>query len=123
MVEEIYQDRKKGEQGGPSHIEGKGEGGGEDPPKTPPSSPSFLDGSFHSPYGKQKFDFNMPQLKPHIKFELPIYNGELNAEKLDDWIHQIEVYCRIQKFTKDRIKIQLDSLRIGGTALIWWETR
>ena len=52
----------------------------------------------------------MPQLKIDIKFELPIYNGELNAEKLDDWIHQIEVYCRIQKFTKDSIKIQLVSL-------------
>ena len=52
----------------------------------------------------------MPQLKLYIKFELPMYNGELNAEKLDNSICQIEVYCRIQKFTEDNIKIQLDSL-------------
>ena len=52
----------------------------------------------------------MPQLKIDIKFELPIYNGELNAEKLDNWIRQIEVYCKIQKFTEDNIKIQLASL-------------
>ena len=110
MVEELYYDQKRGEQGGPFHTESKQEGCGEEPPKIPPSSVSYLDGSLHSPFEKQKkfdgkIDFNMPQLKLDIKFELPIYNGELNAEKLDDWIHQIEVYCRIQKFTEDNIKI------------------
>ena len=35
----------------------------------------------------------------------------------------IEFYCRIQNFTEDNIKIQLDSLRLGVTALIWWERR
>jgi hypothetical protein len=65
----------------------------------------------------------MPHLKLDIKFELPMYNGELNAEKLDNWIRQIEVYCRIQKFTEDAVKIQLASLRLGGTALIWCESR
>ena len=70
MVEELYQYRKKGEQGGPSHVEGKKEGGGEKPPETPPSSPSYLDGSLHSPFKKQKgkIDFNVPQLKLDIKF-------------------------------------------------------
>ena len=47
----------------------------------------------------------MPHLKIDIKFELPMYNGELNAEKLDNWIHQIEVYCRIQKFNEDVVEI------------------
>ena len=54
MVEDIYQDQKKGEQGGPSHIEGKGEGDGNDPSKSPPSLPYFLDGYFNSPTGKKK---------------------------------------------------------------------
>ena len=65
----------------------------------------------------------MPQLKLYIKFELPMYNGELNAEKLDNWIRQIELYCRIQKFIEDNIKIKLASLQLGGTTLIWWERR
>ena len=56
---------------------------------------------------KTKVDLNMPHLKLDIKFDLPMYNGELNAEKLDNWIRQIEVYCRIQKFTEDVVKIQL----------------
>ena len=52
-----------------------------------------------------------------------MYNKEPSAKKLDNWIHQIEFYCRIQKFTEDNIKIQLVSLQLGGTALIWWESR
>ena len=52
-----------------------------------------------------------------------MYNGELNPEKLVNWIRQIEVYCRIQNFTEYNIKIQLASLLLGGTALIWSETR
>ena len=32
MVEDLYQDQKKGERGVPSHAKGKKEGGGEEPP-------------------------------------------------------------------------------------------
>ena len=32
MVEKLYHDRKKGEKGSTSHVEGKKEGGGEEPP-------------------------------------------------------------------------------------------
>ena len=54
MVEDLYQDQKKGKKGGPSNIEGKGEGDGKDPYKSPPSLPYFLDGYFHYPTGKKK---------------------------------------------------------------------
>jgi hypothetical protein len=54
---------------------------------------------------------------------LPIYNGEVNVEKLDNWIRQIEVYCRIQKIQDDETKIQLASLRLDSAALIWWESK
>jgi hypothetical protein len=47
----------------------------------------------------------IPSLKLDIKFELPLYNGEVNAEKLDNWIRQIEVYSRIQKIQDDETKI------------------
>ena len=65
----------------------------------------------------------MPQLKLDIKFEIPMYNGELNAKQLDNWIRQIEVYCRIKIFIEYNINIQLASLRLGGSTLIWWERR
>ncbi len=46
----------------------------------------------HSKIPKEK----TPLLKLDTKFELPMYNEEVNAEKLDNWIRQLEVYCRIQ---------------------------
>ena len=46
-----------------------------------------------------------PLLKLDIKFELPIYNGEVNTEKLDNWIRQLKVYYRIQNLQEDDIKI------------------
>eukprot|EP00253_Pinus_taeda_P026380 PITA_26380 len=50
-------------------------------------------------------------------------SSELNAEKLDNWIRQIEVYSRVQNIDSDKRKIQLASLCLGGTALVWWEGR
>ena len=61
-------------------------------------------------------------IKLDVKFDLPIYDGELNVEKLDNWIRQIDVYCRVQNIDSDKSKIQLTSLRLGGTA-VWWEGR
>jgi hypothetical protein len=52
-----------------------------------------------------------------------MYNGEVNAEKLDIWIHHIEVYCRIQRIKDDETKIQLASLRLESATLIWWESK
>jgi hypothetical protein len=52
-----------------------------------------------------------------------MYEGEINVEKLDNWVRQLEVYCRIQNIVDDNTKIQLASLRLGGTSLIWWESK
>jgi hypothetical protein len=61
----------------------------------------------------------MPLLNLDVKFELPLYDGELNAENLDNWIRQNEVYCMIQKIIDEETMIQLASLKMGGTALVW----
>jgi hypothetical protein len=50
-----------------------------------------------------------------------MYDGEVNVEKLDNWIHQIEVYCRIQRIKYDETNIQVASLRLESATLIWWE--
>ena len=50
-------------------------------------------------------------------------NKELSAEKIDNWIRQIEVYYRIQNLAGNEAKIQLDSLQLGGTTLIQWERK
>jgi hypothetical protein len=52
-----------------------------------------------------------------------MYNGEVNAEKLDNWIRQIEVYCRKQRIKDDETKIQLAYLTLESATLIWWEAK
>jgi hypothetical protein len=110
--------RLQGEGSNPSKHKGdsgdktpNGNGGnGASPPPSPPPSSSSSTSSIplpNSPKGHGKTPSQIPLLKLDIKFELPMYNGEVNAEKLDNWIHHIEVYCRIQKIQDDETKIQL----------------
>ena len=74
MVEEMYQDRKR-EKG--TREGKKEETSSSDIPK------------------RDSFKSNFLSLKLDINFELPMYTGELNAEKLDNWVKQIEVYYRV----------------------------
>jgi hypothetical protein len=64
-----------------------------------------------------------PLLKLDVKFALPMFNGDANPEKLDNWIRQVEVYCRVQHIDEEEVKVQLDSLWLEGTALVWWESK
>lgn len=52
-----------------------------------------------------------------------MYNGEVNAERLDNWVRQLEEYCRIQNIKDDETTIQLTSLRLESVALIWWDAK
>jgi hypothetical protein len=39
----------------------------------------------------------MPLLKLDVKFELPMHDGEVNVERLDNWFRNMEVYCSVQQ--------------------------
>jgi len=144
MVKVLYEERNmrlQGESSKPPNGEGSsgGKGGDEEkaskgnddkPPHSPPqssSSQSSLSSSTTTPsqtppqspkgYGKT------PLLKLNSKLELPMYNGEVNAEGLGNWVRQLEVYCRIQKIKDDETNIQLASLRFKSASLIWWEAK
>ena len=93
MVEEMYrefrkhkdedlssykQDKEEDESHFHDHSKGKWK---EEGFLTPPNSPVH----------KKKASL----IKLDVKFYLPIYDGELNAEKLDNWIRQIDLYCRV----------------------------
>ena len=56
----------------------------------------------------------MPLLKLDVKFLLLMYDGKVNAEKLDNWVRQMEVYCNVQKNKYEATKIRLASLHIEG---------
>jgi hypothetical protein len=93
----------------------KVEGNGGDPPNTPPyfsssSSSSSSSGSSSLNKHSKKTHFDLPLLKIDVKFDFPMYDGEMDTEKLDNWINKLEVYCRIQKIVDENEKIQIASL-------------
>jgi len=139
MVKVFYEERNnrlQGESSKPPKGEGslgggnrKGANGNEE--KSPPSPPSSSSYSSqlsshsstnttltHTHHHSSKGAGKSPLLKLDVKFKLPMYNGEVNAKKLDNWIRQLEVYCRIQNLQEDDIQIQLASLRMEGATLI-----
>jgi hypothetical protein len=65
----------------------------------------------------------MSLLKLDVKFELPMYDGEVNVERLDNWVIQVEVYCSVQQIKYESTQIKLASLRLLGTTLIWWKSK
>ena len=65
----------------------------------------------------------MPLLNLDVKFELPMYDGEVNAERLDKWVRQMEFYCNVQQIKDEATQIKLASLRLVGTTLIWWQSK
>jgi hypothetical protein len=65
----------------------------------------------------------MPLLKLDVKFELPMYDGEVNAERLDNWVKQMEVYCSVQQIKDEATQIKLASLRLTGMTLMSWQSK
>jgi hypothetical protein len=64
---------------------------GEDPRKTPPSPPSSPSTYYSSTSSKSttrkhfdKSKNDKPLLKLDVKFELPMYDGEVNTERIDN---------------------------------------
>jgi len=109
----------------PKGNEGNGDktpkGNGRNGDTPPPSPPSSTSSTLSQPYPNSPNQHGKtPLLKIDIKFELSMYNGEVNAKRLDNWVHHIEAYWRIQRIQDDETKIQLSSLRLEGESLIWW---
>jgi hypothetical protein len=86
-------------------------------PLEPLSSPSSYissssEHSHHSHHSIHKTSFKKPLLKLDIKFSLHMFNGDINPEKLDNWIRQVEVYCHVHHIDEEEVKVKLDSLRL-----------
>jgi hypothetical protein len=110
MVKVLYEDyleRKRTNLGESS--KGKSEEGEDppmippSPPSSPPSSPSSSSSSYKCNAKKHvhKHKNEMNFLKLDVKFELPMYDGEVNVERLDNWVKHMDVYCSVQQIKDD----------------------
>lgn len=97
------------------------EGGGEEPLEPPSPSSSESSSSSSSRHSRDWKTHKNPLFKLHVKFDLLVFSGEYNVEKLDNLIRQVEVYPRIQRIKENEANIQLVSLQLSGTTLVWWE--
>jgi hypothetical protein len=132
MVKVLYDDyleQKRPFQGESSKQDKSEEG--EDPPKPPPSPPSSPSSSSSSSTSatstarkhSHKHKHDMLLLNLDVKFEFPMYDGEVNVERLDNWARQMEVYCSVKQIKDEATQIKLASLRLVGTTFIWWQSK
>lgn len=130
MVKVLYNERTTRLQGKSSNQQKHNGGDGSKPlflppPPSPLPSPSSSSSSPSSPPSTPKHTplspkghAKSPLLKLDVKFEFPMYIGEVNVEKLDNWVRQFEVYRSIQKIKDGATKIQLASLHLESATLI-----
>jgi hypothetical protein len=52
-----------------------------------------------------------------------MYYGDFNVERLDNWVRHMEVYYSVQQIKDEETQINLASLRLAGTTLIWWQSK
>ncbi|KAL6191556.1 hypothetical protein ACLB2K_037946 [Fragaria x ananassa] len=60
-------------------------------------------------------------LKIDFKVEIPMYDGSVNVEKLDDWIERLETYFTLYNYLSEE-KIIFATLKLSAHALTWWKS-
>lgn len=87
-VEKLFSRLEKIESAEKITLEGQGlvhEDDGGDPPPSPSTSESYSS-SHHHNHINPKDASKKPFPKLDVKFDLPMFNGESNADKLNNWI-------------------------------------
>ncbi|KAL6228354.1 hypothetical protein ACLB2K_002304 [Fragaria x ananassa] len=64
---------------------------------------------------------SLQNLKIDFKVEIPMYDGSVNVEKLDDWIERLETYFTLYGYSSKE-KIIFATLKLSVHALSWWKS-
>jgi len=65
---------------------------------------------------------NRVPFKVEAKVNIPTFGGEVDAEKVNNWLKQLKVYFQIYGVVNDVDKISFSRLNMSGHALVWWES-
>ena len=63
----------------------------------------------------------MPPLKVQVNFDIPIFEGQIDANALEKWLNMLEGYFSIYVFF-DRENITFSLLKVIPHVKDWWET-
>jgi hypothetical protein len=55
-----------------------------------------------------------------VKMDIPIYEGNLDAEELLDWIRALDTYFDYEDVEEDK-KVKHTVMRLKGHATLWWD--
>ena len=59
--------------------------------------------------------------KVQVKFDIPIFDGQIDENTVDIWLNLLEVYFLVHEFS-DREKITFFLLKAAPHVKDWWET-
>uniref|UniRef100_A0A6V7QVL6 Retrotransposon gag domain-containing protein n=1 Tax=Ananas comosus var. bracteatus TaxID=296719 RepID=A0A6V7QVL6_ANACO len=71
-------------------------------------------------YAPEAFSTHWPLRKTGAKIEIPNYDGAVDAEKLDAWLDQLEMYFDLYNYSNAE-KVTFAKLKLVGYALTWWK--
>ena len=66
----------------------------------------------------EDLNYHLHQTK-EAKVDIPTFGGEVDADKLNHWLKNLEVYLQIQGVVNDVEKIYFAKLNMGRHALVW----
>jgi hypothetical protein len=55
-----------------------------------------------------------------MKMDIPVYEGNLDAEELLDWIRALDTYFDYEDVEEDK-KVRHAVTRLKGHATLWWD--
>ena len=59
--------------------------------------------------------------KVQVNFDIPIFDGRIDADVVDKWLNLLEGYFSVHDFS-DREKITFSLLKVAAHVKDWWET-
>ena len=62
-----------------------------------------------------------PPFKVQVNFDIPVFEGQIDADALEKWLNMLEGYFSVYNFS-DREKITFALLKVVPHVKIWWET-
>ena len=65
---------------------------------------------------------SMPPFKVQINFNIPIFEGQIDADALEKWLNLLEGYFLVYNFF-NREKITFSLLKVVPHVKDWWETQ
>jgi hypothetical protein len=60
------------------------------------------------------------RMSSKTKMDIPVYEGNLDAEELLDWIRALETYFDYEDIEEDK-KVRHDVTKLKGHATLWWD--